>query len=201
MHMESSNGMLLTAGKDPGGRAPAPGSLRLIQALVNTLNAEKGQDLLGTEAEATRWLTAAGLLPSQPQQELTTAEHVALVNVREAIRGVLSANTARCEAPGAADRLSLAFMACRLGVTIEPGGGVALMSADHDRFARIIGLVAIAAAEAAAAGTWTRLKSCPGELCGWAFYDRSAAGRSVWCSMQLCGARAKMRAYRSRQDT
>jgi predicted RNA-binding Zn ribbon-like protein len=203
MKMESSNKTLQTAGKDPGGRVPAPGSLRLVQALVNTLNAEIGQDLLGTEAEATRWLTAAGLLPDQPASaaELTAAEHAALVNVREAVRGVLSANTSRREDPAAASRLTLALASCRLGVTIEPGGTVALVSADHDRFARIAGTVAIAIAEAAAAGTWTRLKSCPGELCGWAFYDRSAAGRSVWCSMQLCGARAKMRAYRSRQDS
>ncbi|HEV8222171.1 MAG TPA: CGNR zinc finger domain-containing protein [Streptosporangiaceae bacterium] len=42
------------------------------------------------------------------------------------------------------------------------------------------------------------LKSCPGHLCGWAFYDRSAAARSRWCSMQLCGSRAKMRTYRAR---
>ena len=40
-----------TAGSDPGDRAPAPGSLRLIQALVNTLNAETGRDLLGTAPE------------------------------------------------------------------------------------------------------------------------------------------------------
>jgi predicted RNA-binding Zn ribbon-like protein len=173
--------------------------LRLVQALVNTLNAETGQDLLATEAEATRWLTAAGSL--HHQAEFTAAEQAALVNVREAIRGVLSANTSRREDPAAASRLTLALTSCRLGVTIQPGGTVALVSADHDRFARVIGTIAIAIAESAAAGTWTRLKSCPGELCGWAFYDRSGAGRSVWCSMQLCGSRAKMRAYRSRQDT
>jgi len=53
--------------------------------------------------------------------------------------------------------------------------------------------------EAATAGTWSRLKCCPGRRCGWAFYDRSASSRSRWCSMQVCGARAKMRAYRDRQ--
>jgi len=34
--------VLPTAGRDPGSRVPAPGSLRLVQALVNTLNAELG---------------------------------------------------------------------------------------------------------------------------------------------------------------
>jgi hypothetical protein len=56
---------LRTAGRDPGDRTPAPGSLRLIQALVNTLNAEAGLDLLATRAEAAEWLVAAGLLAGQ----------------------------------------------------------------------------------------------------------------------------------------
>jgi predicted RNA-binding Zn ribbon-like protein len=75
---------------------------------------------------------------------------------------------------------------------------MSLASADHDPFSRALGAIAVAITEAAVTGTWTRLKSCPGHLCGWAFYDRSAAARSRWCSMQLCGARAKMRTYRAR---
>ena len=58
--------MLPTAGRDPGSRAPAPGSLRLVQALVNTLNAETGRDLLGTAAEAARWLAAGRLMMRLP---------------------------------------------------------------------------------------------------------------------------------------
>ncbi|MFE7121750.1 CGNR zinc finger domain-containing protein, partial [Streptomyces sp. NPDC057654] len=33
--------------------------------------------------------------------------------------------------------------------------------------------------------------------CQWVFYDRSPAGRGRWCSMAVCGSRAKMRAYRA----
>jgi predicted RNA-binding Zn ribbon-like protein len=83
-------------------------------------------------------------------------------------------------------------------VTADAAGGVRLASADRDPFARALGTIAIAIAEASADGRWGRLKSCPGQVCGWAFYDRSPAGQSLWCSMQLCGARAKMRAYRRR---
>ena len=32
----------------------------------------------------------------------------------------------------------------------------------------------------------------------WAFYDRSPARTGCWCSMQICGARSKSRAYRRR---
>ena len=63
--IEGNGPELLTAGEDPGERAPAPGSLRLIQALVNTWNAETGRDLLGTAPEASQWLITAGLLPDR----------------------------------------------------------------------------------------------------------------------------------------
>ena len=189
-------GRLPTAGGDPGSRAPAPGSLRLVQALVNTLNAETGRDLLGTTPEAARWLTAARLMPAD--SPLTGAQHGALLELREAIRQVLGGHTDQRHDLEAASRLTMALAPCRLVVAVDPAGGVRLVSADHDYFSRVIGGVAATIAEAAAVGTWARLKCCPGTRCGWAFYDRSASSRSRWCSMQVCGARSKMRAYRGR---
>ncbi len=187
---------LPTAGADPGARTPAPGSLRLVQALVNTLNAEAGRDLLGTAAEAARWLTVARLMPAG--FGLTSAQHGALLELREAIRAVLTGHVEPRDDAEAAGSLTMALAPCRLIPVVDPGGGVRLASADHDPFSRVIGAVAVAIAEAATAGTWARLKCCPGARCGWAFYDRSASSRSRWCSMQVCGARSKMRAYRGR---
>ena len=195
--MDDGNGDgLPTAGRDPGSRAPAPGSLRLVQALVNTLNAESGRDLLGTQPDASQWLAAAALLPGG--SALTAAERQALVEMREAIRGVLRTHTGGLRDPEAASRLTMALAPGRMALAVDPAGGARLVSADHEPISRVIGRVAIAIAEAASAGTWARLKSCPGPGCGWAFYDRSPSGRSQWCSMQVCGARAKMRAYRGR---
>jgi predicted RNA-binding Zn ribbon-like protein len=122
-----------------------------------------------------------------------------VLELREATRQVLSGHIDRREDPEAASRLTMALAPCRLTLAVDPAGGVRLVSADHDPFSRAIGGVAAAIAEAATAGTWSRLKCCPGRRCGWAFYDRSASSRSRWCSMQVCGARAKMRAYRDRQ--
>ncbi|MGH3153310.1 MAG: CGNR zinc finger domain-containing protein [Streptosporangiaceae bacterium] len=195
--LTSNDAVFTTAGRDPGSRAPAPGTLRLIQALVNTLSVEADRDLLGTAGEAAGWLQAAGLLPAG--SPLTSAEHRALVEVREAVRQVLATHTGGYEDAAAARRLTWALACCRLTTAIDPAGGVRLVSADQDPFARTIGAIAIAIAEAGATGTWARLKSCPGRLCGWAFYDHSASARARWCSMQLCGARSKMRAYRGRQ--
>src|SRR5437667_6409325 len=180
--IEGNEALLPTAGSDPGDRAPAPGSLRLIQALVNTLNAETGRDLLGTAPEAVRWLTAGRLLPAGAA--LTGAQQVALLELREATRQVLGGHAERREDPEAAGRLTMALAPSRLTLAVDPAGGVRLVSADHDPFSRVIGGVAAAIAAAAMAGTWARLKCCPGQRCGWAFYDRSSSSRSRWCSMQ-----------------
>lgn len=195
--MDDGNQVRLpTAGSDPGSRAPAPGSLYLVQSLVNTVSVEFGRDLLDSRRRAAEWMGAAGLLPAGAS--LTEPERAALIELREAIRGVLAAHTAHHDDPAAGGRLTVALARCRLAVTVDAAGDARLASADHDPFARATGTVAIAIAEAAASGAWPRLKSCLGDQCGWAFYDLSSSSRSRWCSMQLCGARSKMRAYRSR---
>lgn len=62
----------------------------------------------------------------------------------------------------------------------------------------LVSRVAAAIAQAHADGTWPRLKACEAPDCHWVYYDRSPAGRGRWCSMAVCGARAKMRRYRAK---
>jgi predicted RNA-binding Zn ribbon-like protein len=61
-------------------------------------------------------------------------------------------------------------------------------------FARLL----TAVADSQCAGTWDRLKACAAEDCQWAFYDSSRNHSRTWCSMEVCGNRAKTRAYRAR---
>ncbi|HEV3001667.1 MAG TPA: CGNR zinc finger domain-containing protein [Solirubrobacteraceae bacterium] len=42
-----------------------------------------------------------------------------------------------------------------------------------------------------------RVRECDGTNCGWLFLDTSKAGRRRWCSMEVCGNRAKARRYRA----
>jgi predicted RNA-binding Zn ribbon-like protein len=42
-----------------------------------------------------------------------------------------------------------------------------------------------------------RVKQCPEADCGWLFLDTSKNGSRVWCSMESCGSRAKMRRQRA----
>ncbi len=58
----------------------------------------------------------------------------------------------------------------------------------------------VAAVGASSEGTWRRLKVCRNEGCLWAFYDGSKNRSGSWCTMDVCGSRAKMRAYRRRKS-
>jgi predicted RNA-binding Zn ribbon-like protein len=71
------------------------------------------------------------------------------------------------------------------------GDGAARLVADD-----VVGELLAIVAHAQADGTWQRMKACP--ACGWAFYDRSRNRSRTWCTMAICGNRAKARSYRSR---
>ncbi len=166
-------------------RAPAPGGLGLIEALVNSLNIETGADSLDSEAGR----AAFGLAET---------EAAAARELREALRAACLAHAGH-PPHRATTPLDELLAAAPLLVTVAPGdGAAALRPARPDT---LTSRVAAAIASAVADGTWLRLKACEAPDCHWAYYDRSPAGRSRWCSMSVCGARAKMRTYRARRGT
>ena len=44
-----------------------------------------------------------------------------------------------------------------------------------------------------------RVRECPGETCGWFFFDSSRNGLRHWCSMKTCGNADKVRRFRAAQ--
>jgi hypothetical protein len=130
----------------------APGPLHLVQSFANTLNAEPDADLLGTREEAAAWLRGAALLPAEAG--LTNSEHAALLRLRDAVRDVLAAYADGREDAGAAARLTKALAEGRLVVTVDPVSTVRLVSAARTSYPSVVAAVAVAIAEAAAAGTW-----------------------------------------------
>ncbi|MEV0640016.1 CGNR zinc finger domain-containing protein [Streptomyces sp. NPDC050619] len=163
-------------------RSPAPGGLALVESLVNTLDIETGADsLAGAEGR-----TRLGV----PETELEEAREL-----RESLRAALLAHAGH---PPHRPVTPLGDLLARapLVVTVDAGdGSAALAPADEGP---LLSRVAAAVAQALVEGTWTRLKACEAADCHWAYYDRSPAGRGRWCSMQVCGARAKMRRYRAK---
>ena len=155
---------------------PVPGPVRLVQSFANA-------DLLTTREEAAAWLHAAGLLSAETG--LTGSEHAALLRLREAVRDTLAAHTDGREDPEAAARLTKALAEGRLVVTVDAASTVQLASAARASYPGVVAAIAVAIAEAAAAGTWLRLKSCSGSACGQAFYDNSAAAGAQGCNTHM----------------
>lgn len=77
-------------------------------------------------------------------------------------------------------------------------GGLALCPLGDGTRGAIAALLALVY-EAMRDGTWPRLKICRGPNCGLAFCDRSKNGSAAWCSMALCGNRAKAQRRRARR--
>jgi hypothetical protein len=56
----------------------------------------------------------------------------------------------------------------------------------------------LVALEALRAGTWRRFKLCHEPTCRASYYDASKQMSKIWCSMETCGSRNKMRRYRAK---
>jgi len=187
------------AGLQSGGRPPAEGRLGLVQAFVNSHfdldPARRGADVWATPAGLGAWLSARGLDPAGHRPG--RAEHARALAVREGLRAVLAGHHGEPPDRARVEALRAAARGLVSGTEVDDRGATVPVPASAG-VAGALGLVLALVHEADAAGTWRRLKACPGDHCGWAFYDRSRNGGSTWCSMQVCGGREKARAYRAR---
>ena len=52
--------------------------------------------------------------------------------------------------------------------------------------------------DALQSGFWRRFKLCHEPTCRASYYDASKASAKIWCSMQTCGSRNKMKRYRAK---
>ena len=181
----------------PGGRAPAPAPLDLVQDFVNTEVPDWNLDDLGSPEALAAWLRSRRLIDEH--DEVGPHDFVAARGLRAALRELALANTLD-EPPAAARReeLDRVLGAFPLALRIGPDGAV-VAPGGHGAARGLAAIVAVVAS-ARAGGAWERLKACRQETCGWLFYDGSRNRSSSWCSMQVCGGREKARAYRSRRE-
>jgi len=191
--------------------SPAPGELETVRAFVNTLDIEEATDALATRGGLSRWLAERDLATPARVSAADLAQAVAL---REALRGVLRQHAGHPGEPGppggtgrqsGAERAAgspvaaIGAIAAALPVrlAVDDEGVITTLAAGAGVQGALARMMLIAAA-AAGDGTWSRLKVCTADDCQWAFYDRSPARNGRWCSMSICGSRAKSRAYRRR---
>ena len=171
----------------------APGELELVRLFVNTVDLEDGDDELSSPDALAGWLEAHRLGGgSAGSADLHGARRL-----REAIRGLLLENSAMNVREESALTLAQAAERARFAVRFDPAGTMTLepRAAGVDgALGRLVAIVAGAMAD----GTWSRLKACQADPCGWAFYDHARNHSRRWCSMAVCGNRTKARSYRRR---
>lgn len=143
----------------------------LVIEFLNTLDVEAGTDELASAAAFSSW---AGR--SQSALELRKAR-----GLREHLRALASGDAPVGE--------------LRVPVEVALGGGAASLGART-----LVGEVAAAVVTVALEGRLERIKICPADDCRWAFYDRSKNQSRSWCSMKVCGNRAKARSHRERAE-
>ena len=183
---------------EPGGRAKAPGRLELLQRFINTYNHDlpREYDRLGTTGKAQTWLRQKGLLA--PGTRISAAGAAQLCELREAFRVLVMSNQAAPLRAPPGSILRKASRTARLRVVINDAGRTAL-EADRPGVDGAVATLLGILHEAQLTGDWPRLKGC--RQCGYAFFDRSKNRAAAWCSMSICGNRAKNRTYRRRRSS
>ena len=180
---------------DASRREPAPGELELVRQFVNTFDWEDVIDHLPTPAALRDWLSERGLLAEG--EPVSEADLRLSVEVREALRSLLMANNGAEPDPDAIETLN---SAARVGPVLVRFGGdgdgelAPAGSGVPAALGTLLGIVYRSMSD----GSFQRLKACPAHDCLWAFYDYSKNRSKQWCTMEVCGNRAKARSYRER---
>ena len=168
----------------PGGREPAPGSLGLVQAFINSnydlTPGNKGAELLGSPQALAKWFAKRKIGRGGGATETDLRRALA---IREGLRELLVARNEGREA-ALDERFSAA-------VNLRTDGP--RLGARNASPGAALDLILALATSAMLDGSWHRLKAC--RECSWAFYDHSRNGAGNWCSMKVCGGRVKQRKH------
>jgi predicted RNA-binding Zn ribbon-like protein len=146
----------------------------LLIDFLNTVDEESREDEWPDDAAARAWFRSHGLTTRGVVAREARA-------VRDAVRAAIDGRT-----PPPAALAAVPLHAA------PAGDGLALASAHP------LGPFVAAAVRLAYEGHWDRLKLCDMHSCRYAFYDTSRNRSGRWCTMSVCGNRAKTRAFRER---
>ncbi|MBC6460914.1 CGNR zinc finger domain-containing protein [Actinomadura sp. HBU206391] len=178
----------------------------LIRDFANTIDVEERTDVFADADGAADWLRGHGLLDDTTlpgaadgnEPAFGEDDRLMAVTLRAGFRERLLITGGGdgdvqkiTQAQRLLDELPLSVA---LGAEAEPLRPVTGTAA---RIA--LARVAAAWAHVCATGEWRRLKRCPDHTCGWVFWDATRSRTRRWCTMRVCGNRAKTRAYSERR--
>jgi predicted RNA-binding Zn ribbon-like protein len=166
----------------------------LVIDFVNTAGFGPDREELPTPAALGEWLSGQGL---DPGPRVTEADWEEARAVREALRDLLLAhNEVKADVTRATAVLDDAAQHSGLGIRFADATAHIEPSAQGVRAA--LGRILAEVSAGMADGTWERVKACRADDCRFAFLDTAKNRSRAWCSMQSCGNRAKVAAYRER---
>lgn len=177
----------------------------IVLDFTNTVNARPqfSRDDLRSAADVADWALAAGLLDRQSGGLASGTDRSAgldgVVALRESLYGVFGP-IARDEEPTDEALTILARYtaeAMRASHLARADGAGYVTTWTLNSFDSLAHFLADEAMQLLRSPAVDRIGSCDG--CGWLFLDTSRAGARRWCSMNVCGARHKMRRYHERQ--
>jgi len=176
-------------------------AVRLLLDFLNSVDVEEGTDLLADGPEGLAdWLVAHDLCHPIPAP--TSADAQAVFDLRRGLRALALANNHEPVDPAdiraAQDVLSAIAFRVELPAGVQSGPTLTTKSGPVPD---ALGQIASAYFTAAVRGEWPRVRRCPAHDCAWVFWDASKNGSRRWCSMRVCGNRAKTRAFAERQAT
>lgn len=177
----------------------APASAQLIQAFANTVDVETGTDEIDTVRKFDTWLRGQKLL-SGPR--LDSRGHALGLRLRAGIREALGVHVG--DDPDLAVQRAADEALRELPVVVTADGaapGTLIPDPRLPASRSALAALAVAWSELTVTGESVRLKRCAEHACAWVFWDASKNRSGRWCSMRVCGNRAKARRYAARQAT
>jgi len=172
--------------------------------LLNTIARLDGAlvDVWQSDDDVLRWLLRTGLLEAKVASPARRGALLAAARqLREIARVLVTARKAnrRLDAGPLNDFLLQAESHCEL--IRDKDGALSVVRRYHQTSPNgVLTPLAEAVAEFLATADFHLVRRCEGEDCVLWFYDRTKAHRRRWCSMEVCGNRAKIARFRSRQE-
>jgi predicted RNA-binding Zn ribbon-like protein len=176
---------------------------RLAIDLLNTVSGRDGVsvDLLENPEDLPEWAEVVGV-PYAGEIGLRSATALAdLREFREVLRdGLRRWRDGQAPSPALIARLNheLARDPRHVWLRMQEGALVTEMVSTGDPLDRLYADLAASLAMMLGRDDRSRYRACANEACRFTFYDDSKPGTRRWCSMELCGGRAKARAFRLR---
>lgn len=157
-----------------------------------------GFERLLTPADLARWMVDAGLV--MRRMVSTDAQLTAARELRESMYAVATAVRTSGDA-------AKADLECVNRWARRPAGGPELgvgpsglcIQRRIEDVDEVLGWLAREGVELLGGPLALRVRECAGSECALLFLDESRSGARRWCSMDDCGARSKMSAYRARR--